>query len=84
MTAYDELRLAELLRLLPPAPMGWVEYAQELPRVRGTLDEIVSRSVADDAFRRALIADLEAALALEGYKLDPVLLEELRERFSER
>jgi hypothetical protein len=83
MRAYDELRLAELLRRLPPAPAGWAEAAQELPLARGTLDDIVARAVADDEFRRALVADLEAALALEGYEVPPVLLEELRERFSE-
>jgi hypothetical protein len=84
MTAYDELRLAELLSLLPPAPTGWVEAAQELPLARGTLDDIVTRAVADEEFRRALVADLEAALALEGYEVPPALLAELRERFSER
>ncbi len=84
MTAYEELRLAELLRLLPPAPTGWVEAAQELPLVRGTLDDIVARAVADEEFRRALVADLEAALALEGYEIPRPLLNELRERFSER
>ena len=84
MSPYDEVRLAELLRLLPPVPAGWVEAAQELPLARGTLDEIVARAVADDAFRRALIADLETALALEGYEVPAPLLDELRERFSGR
>ena len=32
MTAYDEQRLAELIRALPPAPQAWVEAAQELAR----------------------------------------------------
>ena len=31
-TGYDEERLGELLAVLPPAPLGWVEAAQELPR----------------------------------------------------
>ena len=50
---YDEERLAELLRALPPAPEGWVRAAQELPRVRRELDGIVARAVADAEFRKA-------------------------------
>ena len=38
---YDEERLGVLLRLLRPAPMGWVRAAQELPGARRTFDEIV-------------------------------------------
>jgi hypothetical protein len=78
--SYDEARLAELLRMLPPAPEGWVKAAQELPRVRGELDDIVQRAVADAEFRRALIADLEAALRAEGYELEAMPLDELRRR----
>jgi hypothetical protein len=71
-----------LLRLLPPAPMGWVQAAQELPLARRSLDEIVERAEADLEFRRALVADLEAALALEGYEPDRALVDELKRRFS--
>ena len=39
--SYDEEKLGELLRRLPPAPQGWVEAAQELPTARATLDELV-------------------------------------------
>jgi hypothetical protein len=79
---YDETRLAELLRALPPAPEGWVRAAQELPRVRRELDEIVARAEADARFRKQLIEDLEAALRAEGYEPDLMLLEELRRRFG--
>ena len=58
---YDEERLGVLLRLLRPAPTGWVRAAQELPDARRTFDEIVARAEADLAFRKALIADLERA-----------------------
>ena len=68
MTAYDEQRLAELIKALPPAPQAWVEAAQELPLARERLDDIVARAEADLAFRDALIADLEATLKLEGYE----------------
>jgi hypothetical protein len=80
---YDEERLAKLLRALPPAPQGWVRAAQELPRVRRELDDIVERAVADAEFRKTLIADLEAALRSEGYEPDAIPLDELRKRISD-
>jgi hypothetical protein len=80
--SYDEARLAELLRMLPPAPEGWVIAAQELPRVRHELDDIVGRAVADAEFRQALIADLEAALRAEGYEPEAMPLDELRRRLD--
>ena len=81
--SYDEERLGELLRLLRPAPEGWVRAAQELPFARRTLDEIVARAEADLAFRAALIADLEAALAQAGYEPDLRLVSELKKRYAE-
>ena len=57
MTSYDELRLARLLRALPPPPEGWVRAAQELPLLRRMLDDIVARAEADAEYRKALIAD---------------------------
>ncbi len=82
MPRYDEERLAQLLRALPPAPEGWVRAAQELPLARKGLDELVERATADVAFRAALMADLEAALAAEGYEPDERLLEALREKLE--
>jgi hypothetical protein len=79
---YKEERIARLLRALPPAPEAWVEAAQELPRSRREMDEIVSRAEADVEFRAALIADLETALAAEGFEPDERTLERLRERFN--
>ena len=80
---YDEERLAELLRMLPPAPQGWVEAAQELPRVRAEMDQILSRAVEDAEFRSALIADLEDALRSEGYEPEQMPLDELRRRLDD-
>jgi hypothetical protein len=80
---YDEERLGVLLRILRPAPLGWVQAAQELPTARRTLDEIVSRAEADLAFRAALVADLEQALAAEGYEPDRRLLSEIRARLHD-
>lgn len=82
MAGYDEERLANLLRALPPAPEAWVKAAQELPMARRELDEIVARAEADLEFRTALIADLETALAAEGYDPDERTLERLRKRFA--
>jgi hypothetical protein len=79
---YDEERLGELLRALPPAPEGWVRAAQELPRSRRELDDIVARAVADEAFRKALIEDLDRALRELGYEPESLPLEELRRQLS--
>ena len=78
----DEERLGVLLRLLRPAPASWVRAAQEMPTARRTFDEIVSRAEADLAFRAALVADLEHALAAEGYEPDRRVLDEIRDRLT--
>jgi hypothetical protein len=80
MSAYDEERIAVFLRQLRPAPEAWVRAAQELPFALSGLDDIVERARADDRFRRALIADLEATLAAEGVEPDPRVVEALRRR----
>lgn len=82
MNTTPEERLAELLALLRPAPSAWVEAAQELPLARATLDELVARAEADAAFRQALVADLESALAAEGVEPKRTLVEALRERLE--
>lgn len=85
MTQFDERpleRLGRLIGLLEPAPRGWVRAAQEIPRFRTTLDEIVARAEADRAFREALVADLEAALDAAGYEPEPRIVEQLRRRMG--
>jgi hypothetical protein len=84
MTAFDEERLARLIRALPPAPMGWVRAAQELPLARAGLDEIVARAETDADFRARLVADLETALEAEGYERDPAVIEVLKVRFKSK
>jgi hypothetical protein len=81
--ALPEERLGQLLRIVPPAPAGWVRAAQELPGVRGSLDEIVARVEADLEFRAALISDLETALGQAGYEPGERLLEAVRRRLIE-
>jgi hypothetical protein len=80
-SAFHEERIALLLRLLRPAPRGWVQAAQELPAARRTMDDIVARAEQDAEFQAALVADLEAALAAEGYEPSRPLLDELRKRY---
>lgn len=79
MNAYDEERIGRLLRLLPPAPEGWVRAAQELPAARAMLDELVALAEQDAAFRLQLQADLERAVAAAGYEPSPYVVSRLRQ-----
>jgi hypothetical protein len=79
---HNEEWLGSRLRILRPAPQGWVRAAQELPEARRSLDEIVARAEADLEFRAALIADLEDALIQAGFEPGPRALEELRRRLE--
>jgi hypothetical protein len=83
MNVYDEERIGRLLRLLPPAPAGWVQAAQELPAARAALDELVARAEQDAAFRRQLEADLERAIAEAGYAPSPFVVSRLRRLLEE-
>ena len=83
MGMYDEERIGLLLRLSRPAPQGWVQAAQELPAARRAMDEIVARAEADAEFQAALIVDLDAALAREGYEPSRALLDQLRRRYAQ-
>jgi hypothetical protein len=83
MSTYDEDTLAQLIGVLPPAPEAWVRAAQELPFARSELDQIVARVEADAEFRRALIDDLEATLAREGYEPARPQVEALRRRLAD-
>ena len=80
--ALDEERIGRLVGLLEPVPVGWVQAAQEIPQLRRSLDAILARAEADAAFRPALIANLEAALAEAGYEPQPRLVEALRRHLA--
>jgi hypothetical protein len=84
MTAFNEERLARLIRALPPAPAAWVRAATELPLAKSGLDEIVARAEADADFKARLVADLEAALEAEGYERDPAVIELLKVRLKSK
>ena len=79
MNEFNEERIGRLLRLLPPAPEGWVRAAQELPAARAMLDELVARAEQDAAFRLQLQADLERAVAAAGYNPSPFVVSRLRQ-----
>ena len=67
---FDEERLGTLLRMLSPAPGGWVEAAKELPAARRALDELVARAERDLEFRATVIENLEVALEQAGVEPD--------------
>jgi hypothetical protein len=79
----NEERLGALLRILRPAPRGWIQAAQELPGARSSLDEIVARAEADLEFRAALIADLETALEQAGFEPDRRIVSWLEQRLAQ-
>ena len=83
LTAYNEERLGELLRMLPPAPAGWVAAAQELPFARIQLDALVERAEADAAFRASVVDDLELALRAAGVEPKPAIVDHLRKRLTQ-
>jgi hypothetical protein len=83
MSHYDEPRIAELLRRLPPAPEAWVRAAQELPLARLGLDDLVRRAAEDVEFRSRLNADLEAALREAGVEPRPEVLDALRRHLEQ-
>ena len=82
LTTYNEERLGELLRMLPPAPAGWVAAAQELPLARIQLDALVERAEADAAFRASVVDDLELALRAVGVEPKPAIVDHLRKRLT--
>jgi len=82
MTTYNEERLGELLRMLPPVPTAWVTAAQELPLARVQLDALVQRAEADVAYRDSVVADLELALRAVGVEPRPAVVEHLRKRLA--
>lgn len=79
---YDIESLARLIGALPPAPEGWAVAAQELPRVRAGLDDLVVRAGGDAQLRARLVADLESALAESGISPTPRILAEARARLE--
>ncbi len=82
MTTDDIERLGRLIAALPPVPTGWVEAAQELPRVRQELDTLLARAETDAELRSKLIADLESTLAESGIEPNRRIVEQVRLRMK--
>jgi hypothetical protein len=79
---HDEERLGALLRVLSPAPPGWIEAAQDLPGARRALDDLVERAESDLEFRAAVLADLEVALEQAGVEPDRRIVSWLEQRLG--
>jgi hypothetical protein len=79
---YREQELAELLRMLSPAPYAWVSAASELPRIRRAAEQILALAEADADFRQSLIEDLEAALTAADFDPDQRLIDEVEARLA--
>jgi hypothetical protein len=77
-----EEHLARLLRLLPPAPAGWVGAAIELPAAITQLDAIVERASEDAAYRAEVLEDMERALVADGVEPTELLRRELARRLE--
>ena len=82
-TVTPEERLAELLRVLPAPPTGWVEAAKQLPTARRELATLWERIEHDELLRAKAIADLEALLRAEGVEPTPTVVAHLRTRLEE-
>ncbi|HEV8461366.1 MAG TPA: hypothetical protein VGQ38_11720 [Gaiellaceae bacterium] len=83
MRRYEIEELAQLLALLRPAPTGWVEAAQELPRIRAGLDALIARAEQDAAVRARMLEDLEQALTESNLPPTSRLVEEARRRLAQ-
>jgi hypothetical protein len=66
MATDDIEELGRLLAALPPVPEGWAKAAQELPRTRRELDQLIARAEADADLKARLVLDLESALSEAG------------------
>ena len=74
--------LARLLAVLPPAPLGWVEAAQELPRRTPNSRAWSPAPSRMPSSAPGSVADLEAALAESGISPTPRILAEARRRLG--
>ena len=76
----DIEQLSRLIAALPPAPVGWVAAAQQLPKVGAELDALIDRAQADTELRSRLVDDLEAALNEAGIAPTRRVVAEARDR----
>lgn len=79
---HTEERIAGLLRLLPPAPDGWVVAAQELPSALASIDMLAARATEDAADLAHVVHGLEQALLDAGLAPSPAVVDVLRHRLD--
>ena len=79
----DDLEMGRLLRLLPAAPVGWTQAAQELPFLSAELVDILERARGDGGFRDGLRADAGTTLREHGYDLSPSVVAHLMKLLPE-
>ena len=83
LSTYDEERIADRLRSLPPAPSEWVRAAQQLPAARREIDRIVELAEKDARYRSDVLADLAEALRAAGVEPERRAIERLRSRLQD-
>lgn len=83
MSEYTDQELAGLLRVLKPAPTSWVEAAQQIPRMKKQVAEVLPylEEIAPD--RASETAELEKAISAAGLTPEPQLLAELQRHIAE-
>ena len=79
----DNLEMGRLLRLLPAAPAGWTQAAQELPFLSAELVDILERARGDGGFRDGLRTDAGATLRDQGYDFSPSVVAHLMKLLPE-
>lgn len=83
MTEYTDEELAALLRALKPAPAHWVEAAQQIPRMKKQVAEVLPYLEEIAPGRAAETAELEKAIEAAGLSPEPQLLAELQRHIAE-
>jgi len=78
-----ERELAGLLRSLPPAPAHWVEAAQQIPRIKKQIIEVLPFLESAAPGRAVETAQLEKAIEAAGLTPEPQLVAELQRHLAE-
>ncbi len=82
MTTFNEEQLGELLRLLPPAPAGWVAAAQELPRARVAARRARRAGRSGRCLPRRARGRPRGSAPRHRGRAEPAVVEHLRQRLS--
>jgi hypothetical protein len=83
VTDFDSHELAEHIARLRPAPLGWVQAAQQLPAARRAVETLVARAQQSETERAAIVRNLEESLHAEGVEPRSDLVRELRDLLAD-